>query len=449
MRSVFILLLLLTVCSTLSAQEMPDWVRERPVSSVYYVGIGRAPKSDPDYMRTAKQNALKDLASELKVQVSSQSLLHTLEGDGGKVDSRYEETVRVSACEEIEKFHIAGTWQNDKEYWVYYELSVIDYEEYIQKRKQDAVSRGYELWVKGTEALDAGELTAALEFWAKGIEAVQPVINEELRTQHGDVMVDVACELYGSVKNIFSGVTLTADSTVLKLRAYQPAAQPVNLSLMRGGTPLRQVALRAGFVRGDGRIDGDLRTAADGKAALTVGNVTASLPRQQLRVEVDAEAFRHLSGGLAGELIKQAVASAPQVMIYIDLVQENLRAYIDEKSGSDAAIVRAVRDLLSRNRFVLVDSPLSADIEVTVSAQSRQGEKQRAGVSAMVAWYASVSVTVTKLADGTVLLEYVPEEVRILQGESVPEATARRAVAGELTRRINRQLPERMKDIYY
>lgn len=448
MKNIFILLLL-TACTTLFAQEMPDWVRERPVSSVFYIGIGRAAKSDPDYMRTAKQNALKDLASELKVQVSSQSLLHTLEGENGKVNSRYEETVRVSACEEIEKFHMAGTWQNDKEYWVYYELSVIDYEEYIQKRKQDAISRGYELWVKGITAADAGELTAALEFWAKGLEAVQPVINEELRTQHANGTVDVACELYGSLKNAFSGVTLTADSTTLKLRAFQPAARPVNLYLMRGETPLKQVSLRAEFVRGDGRTDGNLRTDADGKAVLAIGNVTASLPRQQIRVEPDAAAFCHLSGGLVGELLKQSIASAPQEMIYIDVIQENLRAFIREENGSDATVVRAVRDLLSHNRFVLVDSPLSADIEVSVSAESRKGERQRVGVSAMVAWYASVSVTVTKLEDGTVLLEYVPEEVRKLQGESVSEATARRAVAGELIRRINRQLPERMKDIYY
>lgn len=448
MKSIFTILLLLTVCMPLSAQEMPDWVRERPVSSVYYIGIGRALKTDRDYMQTAKQNALKDLASELKVQVSSNSLLHTLEGQNGQVDSRYEETVRVSACENMEKFHQAGTWQDGKEYWVYYELSVIDYEEYVQKRKQDAISRGYEFWTKGNDALKAGNLITALEFWTHGLEAVQPVINEELPATHQGGRIDVACELYASVKNVFSGVTLTSDSATLTLRPFTPAQNPVGLSLTRQGTPLRQVPLQAEFIRGDGQLDESIRTDINGRAALSVGNVTASLPRQQIKVSINDASFHHLSGGVFGELVKQVLTSAPQVLIYINVMEESKRACICAENGADAAIVRAVKDLLSRNRFVMVDDPALADIRIAVSAQSRKGEKQRAGVSAMVAWYASVGITITKREGTVVLLEYVPEEIRVLQAESVPEATARRAAVNELIRRMNRQLPERMKDLY-
>ena len=74
MKMIMIVTLLLTVSVSLVGQDMPDWVRQRPVSSLYYIGIGRADKTDKDYMQLAKQNALKDLASELKVQVSSNSL---------------------------------------------------------------------------------------------------------------------------------------------------------------------------------------------------------------------------------------------------------------------------------------------------------------------------------------------------------------------------------------
>lgn len=440
--------LLLACCCSLFGQDMPDWVKQRPVSSVYYIGIGRAPKTDKDYIQTARQNALKELASELKVQVSSASLLHTLEGEDGTIDSHFEETVRVSVCESMEKFHMAGAWQNDREYWVYYELSVIDYEEYVEKRRHDAVSRGYEFWTKGNAALDDGELITAIEFWVRGLEIVQPVMNEELRCEHQGGQIDVACELYGAVKNIFSGVVLTADTGVIEARAYRPVEKPVGLSLAGKGIPLKNVSLKAAFVRGDGRLGQEIRTNAGGKAGLYIENVTASLPRQQIRVDIHTEAFRSLLNGVFGGLVKEVLASAPQLMIQVNVVQEDMKACIRVVGGADATVVRAVKDLLTRNRFVMVERPELADLEIAVSAENRKGEKQRAGVSAVVAWYASVSVTMTRREGMVVLLEYVPEEVKVLQAESVTETTARRAAVNELTKRINRELPERLRDVY-
>lgn len=52
----------------------------------------------------------------------------------------------------------------------------------------------------------------------------------------------------------------------------------------------------------------------------------------------------------------------------------------------------------------------------------------------MVAWYASVGVTVIKRRETAVLLEYNPGETRVLQAESVPETTARRVAVNAVIR---------------
>lgn len=250
MKIIVTVLSLLIISVSLVGQDMPDWVKQRPVSSLYYIGIGRVSKAEKDYERLAKQKALEDLASELKVQVSSNSLLRTLEAQGGDIDSRFEETVQLSVCEEMEKFHLAGTWQDEREYWVYYELSVIDYGEYTTRRRQEAIARGYDFWLKGKSALDAGEPMTALEFWVKGLQVVQPVVNEELRCSHEGQQIDVACELYGSVKNIFAGVVLKADSSSVTARAWRPVERPVVLKLSRQGTPLEKRAVEGRFCEG-------------------------------------------------------------------------------------------------------------------------------------------------------------------------------------------------------
>ena len=57
--------------SLLFAQE-PNWVKERPVSNRYFIGIVSADKNNKDYRTVAKAEALNDLASEISVTISSE-----------------------------------------------------------------------------------------------------------------------------------------------------------------------------------------------------------------------------------------------------------------------------------------------------------------------------------------------------------------------------------------
>ena len=50
--------LLFCLLGNLEAQERPDWVKQRPVSSMHYIGIACVSKSEKDYMQKAKQQAL-------------------------------------------------------------------------------------------------------------------------------------------------------------------------------------------------------------------------------------------------------------------------------------------------------------------------------------------------------------------------------------------------------
>ncbi|MCT4624071.1 MAG: LPP20 family lipoprotein, partial [Schleiferiaceae bacterium] len=59
----------------------PNWVKQKPIESPYYSGIGMAIKSSPDYLAIAKNNALNDLASEISVQIKSSSVLYQVENN--------------------------------------------------------------------------------------------------------------------------------------------------------------------------------------------------------------------------------------------------------------------------------------------------------------------------------------------------------------------------------
>lgn len=447
MKYVIAGLLLLLGYLSVSGQDVPDWVRQRPGSSLYYTGIGRALKSDKDYMQVAKQNAMKDLASEIKVEVTSSSLLHTLE-EHERITSRFEETVRVSACENIENFHLVGSWQDDREYWVYYQLSIMDYEEYVERRRSQAIKQGDDYLSKGQAAWGRGELMTALELWLKGLETVQPVINEELVCEHDGRRVDVARELYNSVKTIFSGVTLRVSAGTVEAKAFQAVEEPVLVSLKRGDTSLKNVRLQWRFTTGDGRLSQHAVTDDQGNVKLYIENITSSLPRQEIAIQMDETPFRVVENGVFGGLVKEILATAPRVTVFVNIGTHSVRAYIQTGAGEDATVQRAVKNILTQHYFTIVNDPTAADFWVVLHTGFRKGEKERAGLSAVVAYYASATVKITRRESPAVVLDYVLEDVKVLQPETASATTARTAAVKELLKRLDRQLPERLKDVY-
>ena len=89
----------------LSGQQKnrPDWVRQHPVDRLNYSGVGMAEVSEKDYQQKAKQNALSDLVSEIKVEIATRSLLNTIE-EAGSVKQTFAESIRTQTREEIEEF---------------------------------------------------------------------------------------------------------------------------------------------------------------------------------------------------------------------------------------------------------------------------------------------------------------------------------------------------------
>lgn len=93
-------------------------------------------------------------------------------------------------------------------------------------------------------------------------------------------------------------------------------------------------------MRGDGRLGEEIRTDATGETKLYVENVTASLPRQQLKVTIADAAFRPLAKGVFREMVGEVLASAPQTIIDINVVkekQESLSAYQCGRRSCDCA----------------------------------------------------------------------------------------------------------------
>lgn len=425
------------------AQGRPEWVKQRPVNTLFYTGIAQASKNEPDYASKAKDRALRDLVSEIKVTVRANSLLKTLE-QNGEIRSDYEETIKTEATESIEKYELVDSWQNDGEYWVYYQLNRFDYEEYVTKRREQAIRTGFDYWYKGEVALQEGNLMTAIEFYLKGLEAVQPVANEQLTCEYDGQAMDVGRELYTSLNRVFSGVSIVATPNTLEGKAFRGIEQPVKLSVMRKGVPLKNLTLNCAFAVGDGQLSGTTLTGETGEAELYVRNITSKQSEQEIRVSLDQTPFSRLKNGVYKKLVDNILSASPQCVIYLRMGQTQLNAYLVPVTGTDAQVKQSVQRILTDRFFNMVSVPGEADLLIKLSSNFRKGETTVGDMRDFVTWHAGVNISMENKSTGQVISNYVLDDVKVLQPSTVSTASAKSAAIRELTRQMQRGLPKEL-----
>jgi hypothetical protein len=96
--------------------KAPIWVSSRPNNGFKFVGIGFAEKDKGgNYQMEAKKNALYDLASEIKVDISSNSVLYTIQNNNN-FNQNFNSLIKLSNTDNIEGYILVDSYENEKQY---------------------------------------------------------------------------------------------------------------------------------------------------------------------------------------------------------------------------------------------------------------------------------------------------------------------------------------------
>jgi len=214
--SVVALLFLFAGCTstkkveTVPSVPKPEWVSSRPTSQTYYIGIGSTTKTVDvnQYQMAAKQNAQADLASEISVNVSANSVLHVLEKN---YDFRedFTKTIRTEAQEEIEGFEMVDTWEDDYSYWVYYRLSKAEHQRIKERKKRDAIARSLDSYGKGLDALSSHDVRLALVNFIKALEPIKPYFGEQIPADFRGESIELGNEILTKLSTNLSAINIT------------------------------------------------------------------------------------------------------------------------------------------------------------------------------------------------------------------------------------------------
>lgn len=369
-----------TGTTTDTGTQKPAWVNSRPVSDVYYIGIGLCPKNRSDFQETAKKNALNDLASEISVKVEGSSLLYTLDQKTSFSES-YTGTINTSTSEQLEGYELVDSWDGGTDQWIYYRLSKAEHARIKAERKSKAIGTATDLYMRAQQSLVAGDLKTAIDQDLRALLAMKEYWGENDKALIGEKEVPVVNEIYGHVQSTVNGVLLTSLPDRCKLEQSGHFRRELMISARtsdgKRSRDLPQLPLVITYPGMSGKVSELKSTDTDGHVRVSVQRVELQAASRELIATIDMGALvsKELEPAFIGPLV--ASLNVPKLTVPIDVdmprvFMQALETNLGQAIGDAGASVAIKEELTSRG-FRFVDSPMEADLLMKVNGATRQG----------------------------------------------------------------------------
>ena len=265
----------------------PDWVSQKPIENFYYSGIGMAVKSGNNYQAIAKNNALNDLASEISVQISSTSVLYQVESNE-QFREDFRANTRLSSIENIEGFELVDSYENTREFWVFYRLSKADYQALKKARKEKAIARSIDLYGKAKEFRLNNQYDDALIYGVKSIEAIKAYLGEGLKINVGEEDIYLGNELFSFISETVNDINIRAvlgDFEITRGQVPDPKQLTFSVSTEKFSS-LTDIPIY--FYYSGHRIkNNELYTDHNGLVSYPLGKITSKNPREYLQANLN------------------------------------------------------------------------------------------------------------------------------------------------------------------
>jgi len=400
------------------ANSGPGWVRQRPVNPEYYIGIGVAQKSNEnrEYIQRAKNAALSDLASEITVNISS-DLLDIAVEQSGLSEERIRREIRASTQAELEGYELVDTWQDNREYWVYYRLSKAKYRERRRQQVASAVSLSLEYYKDGLDAAEQQDYAGMLRYYVQALEPLGPYYAEPLEATFRGKHIYLKNELFTAIQSTLSRMSLKPIQGEIEGKIGRALTRPLRIrALYRNDSemdvPVNKLRLHFEFLRGSGELQESVTTNRDGQAVCRVSRITGTEKLQMVRASValvellPADSIAApIQGTLTGFSVPDArfILSITGLSAYVESSESNFGKPLDVP-----AVEPVLKTSLAEQGFTFVEDLSQADILIELEAVSRKGSV----VYGQHVAYVDLSLSVRDLTTGKEIEKQAFQDVK-------------------------------------
>ncbi len=449
MKRVILIIALALYCTRLTyAETVPDWVSAKPASMIFYTGIGSATLTTPNYQLVAKEKALSDLIGEIEIEIESSSLLNR-EDINEIYSETFQQEIRSSATAKVEGHELVDSYNDGERYWVYYQLDKIDYQNLVQKRKADATSRAYNYWTKGEILAQSGDLLGAWDLFLSGLASIEDYANTQLLVEHQGKSVEIAVELYNSLKKLSSNLSITTFPSTLQVKPFSKEPTTVKVSILSGGTPIRNVPLNAEFINGDGNVSFKSKTGNDGTTILTVSNVTSKQPYQEIELRLNIQKPEQFATTYMRLLTDELLNKFPSVKIPIEIKQQTLKAILYTADKDISGLLNSISSYISNHYFDIVTDQKTADLMITVNSSVRYGGRIKGEMYDMIEVFASCDIIITDLVSGAIISNFGINDVRSLAPISASNSKIQATTQRELFKKLRPLIERNFKELHF
>ncbi len=357
----------------------PTWLKTTPYQDGYYTGIGQSVKDGSNnYIQSAKKSALDDLVSQIKVNVSSTSVLNQLEVDK-KLTEQYEQIIKTTAADEIEEFELVDAWENTNNYWVYYRLSISRYRQIKEEQKRDATLLASDYFKKAKQADVNGERLQAIRFYFQAFRSIEKYLAEPVRVTIDDKEVLLTNEIYASIQTTLDKIKIYVEPSEITLnrRVNQQAQAVIAKATFKDLNIVAvDLSLLASFEKGAGDIFPTYKTNEKGEAKILMNKINSKDLEQTVGVKVDIDALSGASQSPIYSLIAKTL-NVPKAQVVLKVERPIVYLTSDERSfgyvKSNNQITNKLKNLLANNGFEFTDIKNKADLWFDVKSDAERG----------------------------------------------------------------------------
>lgn len=383
-KAVFFLFLLISAsCSKKVTPDpeslKPAWLKAEPIDAGYYTGVGRASKlSDNNYIQTARKSALDDLVTQIKVNVTSSSILSVLEQNKKLTSEEYQQRIQTNAAEEIEEFEQVDAWEDASTYWVYYRLSISRYKAIQAEKKRNAVQTATDFYSRAVAADKEGNRVQSLGYYFQALNSLERYLDEAIKITFDGKEILLANSIYGAIQGHLDNIVIRVTPDNLSLNRRLVSGQHeilAHVSYRDSGLPATGMLLKAGFKKGSGEVFPEYVADANGNAKILMSKIGARDLEQTILVEANTNAF----SGSQSKLLELIIASfkSPQAQILLNVKRPVVLLTNTERVlGNDrkqAELGNRLRSLLAAQGFEFTTNPGEADLTMEIQSDTEQG----------------------------------------------------------------------------
>lgn len=314
---------------------VPIWVSSRPNDGFKYVGVGFADKNKgSNYQIEAKKNALYDLASEIKVNISSNSVLYTVQNNNN-FNENFNSLIKLSNTDNIEGYTLVDSYENEKQYWVYYQLDKQEYANQKALKKQQIITKASNLIASSFIDEKNKDFSSSLKKRIQAFGVLTPYLSEEITFDAAQTNgIKNVFDLTGLIQQQLQSITVVAQKVVPVLKPFQQsyAALLYNLEL-KSKTPLQSFPLLVSSDEEKITVNEKTSTNSAGELQIKVNSVEPLNQYVSFSLSPDITTLMGTdSVGTAGvRLLKQFIqttalkvqANVTTIAIYVNAIEKN------------------------------------------------------------------------------------------------------------------------------